>query len=74
MSAVAIYGVKFKKDLKAKVGESIRDLQVTDPSIFGPSPWQLSGTGEFQVVGPGLYDRKWFASVTIKDNKITKVS
>lgn len=73
MSAVAISGVKYKKELKTKIGQSIDELNISDPSMFAPSIPE-SGTGTFAVVGPGLYDRKWFASVTIEDRKITKVS
>ncbi len=73
MSAVAISGVKFKKELKTRIGQSIDELNVSDPSIFGPSIPQ-SGNGTFTVVGPGLHERKWFACVTIKDGTITKVS
>ena len=73
MSAVAISGVKFKKELKTRIGQSIDDLNISDPSMFAPSIPE-SGNGTFAVVGPGLYDRKWFASVTIEDRKIIKVS
>ena len=73
MSAVSISGVKYKKELKTRIGQSIDDLNISDPSIFGPSIPQ-SGNGTFAVVGPDLYNRKWFASVTIEDRKITKVS
>ena len=73
MSAVSIYGVKFKKDLKTKVGESIDKLSIDDPSMFGPSIPE-SGNGDFQVVGPGLYQRNWFANVTIENRTIVKVT
>ena len=73
MSAVQINGVKYKKDLKTKVGEHVETMPIVDASMFAPSV-PTSGTGTFQVVGPSLYDRKWFAEVTIADNKIVKVT
>jgi len=73
MSAVQIMGVKFKKDLKTKVGKPVDVMPMIDPSMFAPSV-PTSGTGTFQVVGPSLHKRKWFAVVTIQDNVITKVT
>ena len=58
---------QFKKDLKAAVGES---LLHTETSMFNRE-FQRDGT--FAVVGPSGYDRKWFATVTMKDGRIEKV-
>lgn len=59
---------KFKKDLKASIG---KELFYTETSIFGK---EYQANGSFCVVGPSAYDRKWYAKVTMKDNKIVKVS
>ena len=59
---------KFKKDLKASIG---MPLQYTETSMFGE---EYSSYGKFTVVGPGAYDRKWYAEVWIKDNLINKVT
>lgn len=59
---------KTKKDLKASLG---KELHYTETSIFGKE-YQENGT--FCVVGPSAYVRKWYAEVTMKDCKISKVS
>jgi hypothetical protein len=59
---------KTKKDLKAAVGQS---LDYIETSFFGP---EYKENGTFCVVGPSPYKRNWFASVTMKDGKIQKVS
>lgn len=59
---------KTKKDLKANVGKS---LHYVETSMFGP---EYKSTGKFCVVGPSPYERKWFASVTMVDGLIAKVS
>ena len=59
---------QFKKDLKAAVGEH---LLYTETSMFNR---EYLHTGEFTVVGPDGYDRKWFATVTMKDGRIEKVT
>lgn len=63
---VALY--KTKKALKDSVGKM---LLYEETSLFGA---EYRTNGRFPVVGPGAYQRKWFAEVTIKDNHITKVS
>lgn len=67
MLAVAQGQYKHKKDLKAAVGQS---LHFTETSAFGN---EYKHTGTFSVVGPSVYERKWFATVTMKDNVIEKV-
>jgi hypothetical protein len=57
-----------KKDLKAAVGQP---LDYEETSFFGP---EYKENGTFCVVGPSPRERKWFASVTMKDGLIAKVS
>ena len=59
---------KTKKALKEAIGGP---LSYTETSMFGP---EYKSTGKFCVVGPSPYQRKWFAEVTMKDDKIVKVS
>ena len=59
---------QFKKDLKAAVGER---LLYTETSMFNR---EYVPDGEFTVVGPGAYNRKWYATVTMKDERIEKVT
>lgn len=56
-----------KKVLKGKVGESLRYLET---SMFGE---EYTPDGSFCVVGPGLYERKWYATVTMEGGKIKSV-
>ena len=58
-----------KKELKANVGKPLRFIET---SMFGA---EYKETGSFRVVGPDPYNnRKWYASVTMKDGLIAKVS
>jgi hypothetical protein len=59
---------KTKKDLKLAVGKPLR---YTETSMFGA---EYRENGTFCVVGPSAYERKWYASVTMKDGKIARVS
>lgn len=59
---------KTKKELKASIGKS---LNYVETSMFGA---EYEENGSFCVVGPSPYQRKWFAQVTMKDGKISKVS
>lgn len=59
---------KTKKLLKESIGKSLR---YQETSLFGA---EYSPNGKFCVVGPSPYDRKWYATVTMKDGKIFKVS
>ncbi len=62
----AIY--KTKKDLKAAIG---RELRYEETSMFCE---EYRENGTFCVVGPSPYKRVWYASVTMKDGLIAKVS
>jgi hypothetical protein len=65
---VAASGYRTKKELKAAVGQSLRYVET---SLFG-SEYTTDGT--FNVVGPSAYDRRWYATVSMRDGKIAKVS
>ena len=65
---LAATGYKTKKDLKASIG---KPLGYTETSMFGP---EYKANGQFAVVGPSAYERKWFASVTMRDGLILKVT
>jgi hypothetical protein len=57
-----------KKELKTQVGQP---LDYEETSFFG---LEYKENGTFCVVGPSPRERKWFASVTMKDGLIAKVS
>jgi len=59
---------KSKKDLKLSIGKGLR---YEETSFFGP---EYKENGTFNVVGPSPTERKWFATVTMVDGKIAKVS
>ena len=59
---------KTKKDLKLAVGQSLR---YEETSAFGP---EFKENGTFCVVGPSPYKRVWYASVTMENGLIKKVS
>jgi len=59
---------KSKKDLKAAVGQPLRYVET---SFFG---LEYKENGTFCVVGPSPIQRKWFASVTMVNGLIAKVS
>lgn len=65
---MSISGFKTKKELKAAVGQEPRFVET---SLFGP---EYKGDGSYTIVGPSPYDRKWYATVVVKDGKISKVS
>ena len=56
-----------KKILKTKIGKPLR---YQETSMFGP---EFKENGSFCVVGPSPYERKWYATVTMKDGLIAKV-
>ncbi len=59
---------KSKKELKENVGKPLRYIET---SMFGT---EYDPNGTFAVVGPDPYNnRKWFATVVMKDGKIEKV-
>lgn len=56
---------KTKKELKAAIGQSLR---YEETSMF-----EYKSNGHFSVVGPSAYNRKWYATVTMENDKIKKV-
>jgi hypothetical protein len=59
---------KSKKELKLQIGKSLRYIET---SMFGE---EYTPNGTFCVVGPAPTIRKWFASVTMENGLIKKVS
>ena len=57
-----------KKALKESVGKPFR---YEETSMFGN---EYHGDGRYTIVGPGAYERKFYATVTVKDGLISKVS
>jgi len=62
-----VVNYKRKKDLKESLGMPLR---FQDTSIHSP---EYKETGKMCVVGPGAYDRKWYAQVWTEDGLIVKV-
>lgn len=67
---MSVYRCKTKKDLKARVGQQADGL-FQETSMFGP---EFKGDGKYTVVGPSPYERKWYATVTVAQGKVAKVS
>lgn len=67
---MSVYGCPTKKSLKEKVGRDASGV-LQETSMFGP---ELRDSGKFAVVGPGPYERKWYAEVTVAGGRIVKVS
>lgn len=65
---LAAAGYKNKKNLKESIGQP---LNYEETSMFGP---QYLSDGQFSIVGPSAYDRKWFARVTMKAGLIVRVT
>lgn len=66
---MGISGYKTKKQLKEEgIGKTPSFIET---SIFGA---EYKGDGQYTIVGPDPYARKWFATVTVKDGKIAKVT
>jgi hypothetical protein len=57
-----------KKALKENIGKS---LFYVETSLFGA---EYKENGTFCVVGPSPYERKWYASVTMENGLIKKVT
>jgi hypothetical protein len=57
-----------KKALKESVGQRFRHEET---SMYGP---EYHGDGKYTVVGPGAYERKFYATVTVSNGVISKVS
>ena len=64
---MGISGFKTKKELKAAIGTKPDFIET---SFHGK---EYKGDGNYCVVGPDPYDRKWFAELTIADGLIRKV-
>jgi hypothetical protein len=58
---------KTKKVLKENIGKPLRFIET---SMFG-AEFRFNGT--VTVVGPSPYNRKWYATVEMKDGLIAKV-
>lgn len=67
---MSVYDCRTKKVLKTRVGESAQDV-LQETSMMGP---ELRPDGSFPVVGPGPYDRKWYATVVVRAGVIARVS
>ena len=66
---MGVSGYKTKRDLKNSIG---KELRYVETSMFGT---QYKPNGVNTVVGPCAYtSRKWYAQVTMKDDKIVKVN
>ena len=58
---------KTKTELTKSKGQRLRFVET---SMFGS---EYKGDGKYVGVGPGAYDRKWYATVTIADGVIKSV-
>ena len=65
---MGIDGFKSKKELKAALDRRPRFIET---SIFGA---EYRGDGEYTVVGPTPLERRWFATITVKNGLISKVT
>ena len=65
---MGVLGFKTKKELKAAIGEKPRFLET---SMFGN---EYTGDGKYTIVGPSPTVRKWYATVTVTDGLIAKVT
>jgi hypothetical protein len=59
---------KTKKVLREAIGKQPRFVET---SMFGA---EYNGDGRYTVVGPSPTERKWYATVTVSDGVISKVS
>ncbi len=62
-----VFPYKTKTALKQSKGQPLRFVET---SMFGS---EYKGDGKYTGVGPGAYDRKWYATVTIADGVIKSV-
>jgi hypothetical protein len=66
---MGVSGYKTKKELKAAIG---KPLNYVETSMFGA---EYKTDGSFCVVGPCAHTKRtWFATVTMKEGLIVKVS
>lgn len=66
-----VAGFKTKKKLKAAKGTYIAG-NLYDPSVFGGK--DLDNLTNEPVVGPGAYERKWYAQITTVNGVLGRVS
>jgi len=66
---MGIRGFKTKKQLKSDGIGKVPSFVET--SMFGD---EYKGDGEYTVVGPSVQDRRWYATVTVLNGVISKVS
>ena len=59
---------KTKKELKTAIGKPLRYVET---SMFGS---EYRDNGQFCVVGPSTTIRKWYATVTMENGLIKKVT
>ena len=64
---MGIVGFKTKKELKGALGTRPRFIET---SWFGN---EYTGDGDYAVVGPDPFTRKWFARVWVSNGLISKV-
>lgn len=71
-TVMGIAGFKTKKALKERVkgGPVLTIDALVDTSMFGSEKTD----GRHAIVGPSPYDRRWYASITVKDGEIVQVS
>jgi hypothetical protein len=68
---VSVYQCPTKRALKSKVGQPA-DTVLMETSLHGP---EIKPGAKVYVVGPGPYERKWYATVLVGlDGLISKVS
>ena len=61
---------KTKKALKEAIAAG------KEVTVYGMNPFGSTAVPDGEghtLVGPGPYDRKWYAQITVKDGAITKV-
>jgi hypothetical protein len=63
---VALYPTK--KALKNSIGKA---LKYQETFCFGP---EYKSNGKFAVVGPSAHNRKWYATVTMQNDRMVKVN
>ena len=66
---LGVSGYRTKKELRESIGQR---LSYVETSIFGA---EYHGDGEYTVVGPDAYrDRRFYATVTVKDGVVRRVT
>ena len=65
---MGISGFATKKELKGAIGERPAFIET---SILGR---EYEGDGSYTVVGPDPYVRKWYATITVRNGLIERVT